>query len=203
MIRLPDPLEEKGGMLTQAMTLRKSVRRFSDRQLSLEQVSYILWACQGRRQPGGRSEGRTVPSAGATYPLEVFFVCGDRCVAGLETGTYAYLPDHHALDQTSRADVRPQLAAACLSQKCVAEAPASVVIGADYARTGSVYGERGVRYVHIEAGHAGQNVCLACAVLGLGTVAVGAFNDESVARTLELPLRVDPIYVMPVGRPKS
>jgi len=76
------------------------------------------------------------------------------------------------------------------------------VIAADYARTTMHYGERGVRYVHIEVGHAGQNVYLACAALGLATVAVGAFNDDQVARTLDLALSIDPLYVMPVGYPK-
>jgi SagB-type dehydrogenase family enzyme len=181
------------------MVSRESVRRFSQQELALDQVSYLLWACQGRSEPSG-ADRRTVPSAGATYPLETYLVCGERCVRKLAAGIYHYLSRSHALDQMSAEDVRAALAAACFSQEFIASAPVSIVIAADYARTGTVYGERGVRYVHIEVGHAGQNVYLACAALGLGTVAVGAFNDEGVGRAMDLPLRIEPIYVMPVGR---
>jgi SagB-type dehydrogenase family enzyme len=201
MVRLPDPLTRRGRAVTTVMRARQSLRRFSSRQLALDRISYLLWACQGRCDPEG-DDRRTTPSAGATYPLEIYLVCGARCVKTLQSGIYHYLPEDHGLLQISGADPREALADACFSQDFISEAPASIVIAADYARTGTVYGERGVRYVHIEVGHAGQNVYLACAAMGLGTVAVGAFNDEDVARTLELPIRIEPVYVMPVGHPR-
>jgi SagB-type dehydrogenase family enzyme len=203
MLSLPDPLKAKVRPFTEVLAQRKSTRTFSSKRLSLEQISYVLWACQGKSNIRGRGSGRrTVPSAGATYPLEIFLVCGDGCIEDIDAGIYHYLCDKHAVKQESAKDVRSELAGACFSQRFVAEAPASVVVAADYARTSMSYGERGVRYVHIEVGHAGQNIYLACRALGLATVAVGAFNDEDVARTLELALSADPLYVMPVGYPK-
>jgi len=200
MIDLPNPRSVKGKQLTQVLVTRKSVRAFSGKPLFLYQVSYLLWACQGKTDVSSeRSSRRTVPSAGATYPLEVFAVCGQGSIEGLDGGVYRYLTGAHALELRSSEDVRERLADACFSQRFIAEAPASFVIVADYAQTSGHYGERGVRYVHIEVGHAGQNVYLACEALGLATVAVGAFSDEAVARTLDLSMRNDPLYVMPVG----
>jgi SagB-type dehydrogenase family enzyme len=122
-------------------------------------------------------------------------------VGKLQAGVYHYVLESHAVEQIAGEDVRETLAERCFSQEFIGMAPASIVIAADFGRTGEVYGERGVRYVYIEVGHAGQNVYLACAALGLKTVAVGAFNDEGVARALGLPIRIEPVYVMPLGRP--
>jgi SagB-type dehydrogenase family enzyme len=200
MIDLPDPRSLKGKSLTEVLVTRKSVRAFSGKPLSRDQISYLLWACQGTSDISSKRSGRrTVPSAGATYPLEIFTACGSGSIDGLDTGIYRYLSGAHALELRSSEDIRDRLADACFSQRFIAEAPVSFVIVADYARTTGHYGERGVRYVHIEAGHAGQNVYLACEALGLATVAVGAFNDEAVARTLDLSMRNDALYVMPVG----
>jgi len=92
-----------------------------------------------------------------------------------------------------------ELAAASLNQDFIADAPLVIVIAALYERTTKRYGERGIRYVHIEVGHAGQNIYLQSESLGLGTVAVGAFYDEEVARVLNLPEDHEPLYVMPIG----
>jgi SagB-type dehydrogenase family enzyme len=189
-------------MLTSVLRSRRSFRRFRTKVLTLQQVSYLLWVCQGRSDlSDSLSQGRTVPSAGATYPLEVFVVCGDACIEQLDAGIYQFNSELHGLEQKSGDDIREDLARACFSQSFIAQAPSSLVIAADYRRTGMTYGERGIRYVHMEVGHAGQNIYLACGALGLGTVAVGAFNDEDVSRTLDLPLRIEPLYVMPIGCP--
>jgi SagB-type dehydrogenase family enzyme len=84
----------------------------------------------------------------------------------------------------------------------IAEAPLSLLITAEYERTTGKYGDRGVRYVHMEAGHVAQNVYLQAEALGLGTVTVGAFQDEEIAQALALPSAFRPLYVMPIGRPE-
>lgn len=91
---------------------------------------------------------------------------------------------------------------ACLNQEACELAPVSLVITAEYERTTAKYGERGKRYVEIEVGHAGQNIYLQTTALGLGTVALGAFNDEEVGRILNLPSNHKPLYIMPIGWPK-
>jgi SagB-type dehydrogenase family enzyme len=155
----------------------------------------LLWAAQGFNDPRGL---RTAPSAGALYPLETYLVAGN--VQGLAPGVYRYRPDGHKLERLLEGDKRHVLAGAALGQRPVSEGAVDIVFTAVYSRTTGKYGERGVRYVHIEVGHAGQNLCLQATALGLGAVTVGAFVDELVAKALNLPQNEQPLYIIPVGR---
>ena len=94
-----------------------------------------------------------------------------------------------------------ELARAALGQEYICEAPVDIVICAVYERTTIIYGARGERYVHMEVGHAGQNIYLQAAALGLATVAIGAFHDERVREALRLDKQYQPLYIMPVGKP--
>lgn len=194
---LPEPLLVGDTSLEETLEARRSVRAFRDEPLGLEAVAQLLWSAQGVSDEGRGF--RTAPSAGATYPLETYLVAGS--VDGLEPGVYRYDPDTHTIALTVAGDVRGDLAAAALSQRFIAEAPATVVFACVYARTAGRYGERAERYVHMEAGHAAQNLSLQSVALGLGTVPVGAFDDDRVASLLELPRDEAPLYVLPVGRP--
>jgi SagB-type dehydrogenase family enzyme len=100
-------------------------------------------------------------------------------------------------------DVRAQLAGASLDQAWVGDAPVDVVISAVYGRTTDRYGDRGTRYVHLEAGHAAQNLCLQATALGLGAVTVGAFSDEHVKKVLHMAADEEPLYVIPIGHPST
>ena len=183
--------------LAEAISRRKSIRYFANQPLSQSQLSQILWATQGTADsPWGR---RTVPSAGATYPLEVFIVCGGNGVEEIGDGIYHYNIDNHSLTRHHQGDVRLELARAALDQEFIYQAPLDIVICAEYERTLQRYGARGERYVHIEVGHAGQNIYLQATALGLATVAVGAFHDEEVRQVLRLDKRYKPLYIMPVG----
>lgn len=183
--------------LAEAISRRKSIRYFADQPLSQSQLSQILWATQGTADsPWGR---RTVPSAGATYPLEVFIVCGGNGIEEIGDGIYHYNIDNHSLTRHHQGDVRLELARAALDQEFIYQAPLDIVICAEYERTLQRYGARGERYVHIEVGHAGQNIYLQATALGLATVAVGAFHDEEVRKVLRLDKRYKPLYIMPVG----
>ncbi len=194
-IKLPAP--DTVGKITLEKTLfrRRSVRAYADRDLSLSEVGQLLWAAQGKT---GKSYGRTAPSAGATYPMEVYLVAGK--VNGLDSGVYQYLVEEHAVKLVKSGDLREDLANAALGQSSIKNAPAVIVLCADYARTTSRYGERGIRYVHMEAGHIGQNVHLQCEALGMGTVMIGAFNDSGVKKVLGT--KFEPLYIMPVGYKK-
>ncbi|MEF8793225.1 SagB/ThcOx family dehydrogenase [Thiohalorhabdus sp.] len=194
-LTLPAPDTGTGLSVTEALDQRHSVRDFREGPISLANAGQILWAAQGTNRP----EGRTAPSAGGLYPLTVYLVAG--AVADLPAGIYRFLPEGHRLERVAEGDQRDRLARAARGQTWVRGAPAVLVITAVYARTTGKYGNRGRRYVHIEVGHAGQNVYLQAEALGLGTVMVGAFADAAVARILGLEEKAVPLALMPIGRP--
>lgn len=197
MVKLPAPRLESAVSVEAALSGRRSLREFSSAgPLSLDEVSQLLWAAQGIAHPEGL---RTAPSAGALYPLEVYVATGR--VTGLPAGVYRYRPRGHELHKVADGDRRHELARAALEQECIRDGAAVFVLAAVYERTMRKYGERGVRYVHVEVGHAAQNVYLQAEALGLGTVLVGAFRDEAVAKILALRAGERPLALMPVGRP--
>ena len=198
--RVPLPAAKRSGTLAveQALAQRRSVREFAERPLSLSALSQLLWAAQGVTHRRGL---RTAPSAGALYPLEIFVVAGD--VEGLSDGVYRYVPRDHGLEREREGDLRPELARAALEQDWVAKAPAILVVAAVYERSARKYGRRAPRYVHMEVGHASQNVYLQAEALELGTCAVGAFRDRELAAALGLPSEIAPQLVLPIGWPRS
>jgi len=196
MLDLPEPKHDGEVSVEKALLGRRSVRRCGDKPLALAEVSQLLWAAQGVTDP--KRGFRTAPSAGALYPLETYIVAGN--VNGLADGVYRYLPRDHTLLKVADGDRRAELARAALGQPFVGRAPAVIVFSAVYERVTRKYGERGVRYVDMEAGHAAQNVYLQCESLGLGTVVVGAFRDKDVKRLVGLGDDERPLYLLPVGR---
>ncbi len=200
IVPLPQPKTDGTMSVEKAISLRRSVRSFTNQPLTVLQISQLLWAAQGVTDP--LTKFRSAPSAGATYPLEVYLVAGKNSVEGLEEGVYLYDPLSHSLQQKFKGEFRPQLAQAAISQSWVKDAPVVFVIAAVYERTTSRYGERGIRYVHIEVGHAAQNLCLQAVALELGAVTVGAFYDEQVKSILKLDRNLYPVYLIPVGYPR-
>ncbi len=194
-ITLPEPRLESEVSIEEALLQRRSIREYADVPLTLDEVSQLLWAAQGITAEWG---SRTAPSAGALYPLEVYLVVGD--VGGLATGVYKYKPEGHELLRISDLDVREELAIAAWGQNWVEEGAIDIVIAAVYERATKKYGSRGERYVHMEAGHAAQNIYLQAVALDLGMVTVGAFNDKWVRNLLGMPQNEVPLYVIPVGR---
>lgn len=191
-IPLPPPVQPGRMSLEEALARRRSVREYSAEPLTRVELGQLLWAAQGITSPEGF---RTAPSAGARYPLEVYVV-GPEAV-------YHYDPHRHLLALHLSGDRRPDLYAAALYQESVLRAPVVIVIAAVYQRTASRYGgERTPRYVHMEVGHAAQNVLLQAVALGLGGVPIGAFYDDQVQRVLALPADHAPLYLIPVGHLK-
>jgi SagB-type dehydrogenase family enzyme len=180
---------------------RYSCRDFTDQTLKLDDLGTILWAAYGKKHDAVTAATRTAPSAGATYPLELYLVVGEKCVDKLNAGLYHYLVDRHALELVKDGDVRAQLARASLTQDFIGCAPVSLVITAKFMRTTARYGARGEHYVYIEAGHACQNTYLAAYSLGLATVEVGAFSDIQVTQALSLERDFIPLVIMPIGYP--
>ena len=196
VVSLPEPKRTGDVSLEGALAARRSVRSFAAKSLPLSSVAQLLWAAQGRTHPSGL---RAAPSAGALYPLELYLVAG--AVSELEAGIYRYEPDRHQLERLRPGDPRSQAARAAVGQDWIADAPAILVLAAVYARTERKYGERAPRYVHMEVGHAAQNVYLQAMALGLGTTMVGAFDDEALSRVLGLPANEAPLALLPVGYP--
>jgi SagB-type dehydrogenase family enzyme len=200
-IYLPPPSQKGSVSLEEAIAQRRSVRDFTPESIFQSQLSQILWATQGISDTGEKL--RAVPSAGATYPLEIFVVCGGNGIEAIDDGIYHYNVDSHSLTRHYAGDVRPELARVALDQEFIYEAPLDIIICALYERTAMRYGARGERYVHMEVGHAGQNIYLQATALGLATVAIGAFYDEQVREALLLDKQYKPLYIMPVGKPAS
>jgi SagB-type dehydrogenase family enzyme len=197
-ISLPAPRLKGEMSLEEAILKRRSRRDFRDSPLTLGEVSQILWAGQGITDAAGL---RAAPSAGALYPLDLYLVVGKQGVEGLGEGVYHYLPQGHSLEPTLQGDVRQTLARLSLERMFIAGAPLSLLITGEYERTTKKYGERGVRYVHMEAGHV-AHVYLQAEALGLGTVTMGAFQDEKISEALNLPPSYRPLYLMPIGHPE-
>ena len=194
-IALPHPKLVGSLTLEQVLAERRSVRAFTLDSLTLGELAQLLWAAQGTTSDEGL---RTAPSAGATYPLEVYAIV--KRVAGLAPGVYRYVTgnDHH-LEAETVGDPSPALSLAA-GQECVAECAVAIGIAAVESRTAARYGSRATRYVHMEAGHAAQNVLLQAHALGWGAVPVGAFDDQDLKDLLQTP--GDALYLVPVGRPR-
>jgi len=192
VIKLPKP-DTKGSMpLEEAISKRRSKRSFLKKELTLEEISQLLWAAQGFTDK--ERSLRSSPSAGALYPLEIYIVKKD--------GLYHYIPHDHKLVLSKPEDLREGLKKAAWGQNFLSEAPVSIVICAVYSRVSSKYGFRGNRYVEIEVGHTAENILLQAVALGLGSVPIGAYSDDAVSRLLELPKDEEPLYILPVGHTK-
>ena len=184
-----------------ALESRRSRRDFQDIPLKEEQLSQLLWAAYGVTLPSTdashRGGLRTAPSAGSTYPLELYAIVGN--VEGIESGVYKYISADHTIERIIDRDIRYELSEAALGQKMVSQAPVALFYSAVFSRTTDRYGERGLSFVYVEAGHSAQNIYLQAEALGLGACATGAFTDSQVRRLLDLPDEEEPVYIMLVG----
>lgn len=188
--------------VSEAIADRRSRREFGDDPLTPAELGQLLWAAQGitERRPAA-GDYRAAPSAGATYPLELFAVVGTSGVEGFEPGVYHYDPDRHELELVEPGDVQADLRRIAVDQAWVGAAAVDVVVTGVDERTTQRYGNRGrLRYVPMEAGHAGENIYLQAESLGLATVAVGAFRDDALRDLLGVDDAHRPLYIYPVGR---
>ena len=199
LVSLPEPNTVGDGSLEEAMLRRRSVREFTDRPITQEHLSQLLWSAQG--VTGQANHKRTPPSAGGLCPLETNVVIGS--VDSLNQGIYRYAPGAHTLEMVSDMDVRMALGRAAVNQTWLADASAVFVFSAVYERTTRKYGERGLRYVHMDAGFAAENLHLQAVALGLGTVVIGAFIDDEVHRVMRLNPDEQPLLILPIGWPKG
>jgi len=205
-ITLPEPRKESDFSIEEVLEQRRSIRTYTEEALTLAEISQILWSAYGVNKPipeapylrGGL---KTTPSAGATYPLEIYLVSGN--VTDLEPGVYKYKPEDHSLITILNQDIREDLYMSSLQQPWVLEAPASIVYSAIFSRTTDIYGSRGRdRYVCMDLGHSAENVYLQAGALNMGTVAIGAFSDLNVKLLINMTQVEEPLYIMPLGKIK-
>ncbi len=190
ILELPPPLTDGPMSLEAALAARQSVRAYTEEAVVLPDLSQLFWSAQGMTRSWG---GRTAPSAGALYPLELYAATAD--------GVYHYLPQQHQAELWLAEDIREGLWAAGLEQEALRQAPAVFVMTAVYGRTIARYGDRSERYVKLEAGHAAQNLLLQAVTLGLGAVPIGAFDDQQISTLLSLSPGEEPLYLIAVGHP--
>ncbi len=191
VIQLPAPTLSGSVSVEEAISKRRSVRQFADKPLNFVQMGQLAWAGQGITD---KERGfRAAPSAGALYPIELYFVT--------QEGMFIYNPDEHSLGQVSQSDLRKQLSAAASGQRSVEDAACSIVIAGSVRKVATKYGNKAERFMLLEAGHVAENIQLQAVTLGLGSVPVGAFETKNVARVCGLPGNLEPLLIVCVGHP--
>lgn len=199
-IKLPKP-DYKGIILEEAIRKRRSVRNYKDEAISLKELSNLLFSAQGITGDYFGTSLRTAPSAGALYPFEIYIYVHNG--ENLERGIYHYNVLEHSLEFIKKGDFRNSFFKAGLFQEMFLEAPIIFVYTAIFERTTQKYGDRGYRYVYIEAGHIAQNVSLECISLGLVSCVIGAFFDDMINEILGVDGKKESaIYIQTIGKPK-
>lgn len=197
-IPLPEPDRIGTISIEQTLNQRRSVREYSNEPLTINDISQLVWAAQGIND--SRTGFRTAPSAGATFPIEIYMLVTN--VEKIIDGVYRYDNKKHSLKKYIDGDLREELYRVSLRQQSILNAQVVMVITGIIARTEQRYGQRALRYVYMEAGHVAQNVYLQCVALNIGTVVIGAFQDNGVTDALQLPDGEHPLYIMPLGKKK-
>ena len=200
-IKLPSKQLNEKTSLGYTLEKRGSCRYFDKETLTLKEVSNILWVAQGVTDKQNNVR-RTVASAGAVYPMELYISVREEGVHELESGIYRYNSKQHSLQKISDSDITDKLSSACFNQKFIQQASFNVLIASDNSKTNELYEERGDRYVFMEAGATTQNIYLEAVDLNLGTVVIGAFDDQKVKALFEID-KLMPVAIMPVGVPSD
>jgi SagB-type dehydrogenase family enzyme len=201
---LPSPINRGSVSVEEALWRRRSHRLFLKDAITSLNISQILWAAYGVTKPVTRSlltRGglRAAPSAGATYPLEIYALIGN--IEDIEPGVYKYIPQTHEIVGVIKNDIKKELSIAAQNQEMISVAPACLLFSAVVSRMTKRYGDRGhKRYLGMDLGHSAQNVYLQAEALNLGTCAIGAFNDAEVKKVMQLPDEEEPLYIMPIGK---
>ncbi|NQT03755.1 MAG: nitroreductase family protein [Planctomycetes bacterium] len=192
IVRLTKPKLTGTVTFEEALSKRRSVRLFANKPLESEQIGQLAWAGQGITE---KQRGlRTAPSAGETYPIELYFAT--------EEGLFVYRPAEHSLEQTSDKDIRGSLATAASMQESVAMAGCDIIVAGSVRKLTTQFRNKARTFMLLEAGHVAQNILLQAACLDLGSVPVGSFTSaKQVGRACRLPAGFEPIYIICVGHP--
>jgi SagB-type dehydrogenase family enzyme len=200
-IELPNKRLNEQISLAKTLEKRSSCRYFNEESLTLQDLSNLLWAAQGITDKR-YSLRRTVPSAGAVYPIEMYISVRKEGVHELDKGIYHYIAETHSLEKVSESDITEDLSNACYNQEFITKASFNILLASNNQRTRELYHERGDRYILMEAGAITQNIYLEAVELNLGTVFIGAFDDAMVKALFGIEALM-PLAIMPVGMPSD
>ena len=192
-IPLPAPNTQGTISVESAIKHRRSIRDFTDKQLTLDQVGQLAWAAQGVTDE--QESLRAAPSAGAIYPMQLHIV--------IPGGAYKYNPPDHSITKTIFEDIRADLTAAALDQQAVAKSQCIFIISGSSKKVEAKYSGKGQSFMLIEAGHIAQNIQLQAVAMGLGSTPLGSFDIKKVWRTCKLDLEQKPVYIIPIGYPAN
>jgi SagB-type dehydrogenase family enzyme len=197
----PEKLDLGHADLRDVLEGRRSVRAYSEETFTVEELSWLLWACQGVKDIVKRPATlRTVPSAGARHPFETYVLVNN--VEGLAQGLYRFIASEHKLAAVNLDDdIADRGTEGCYKQRFVKTCAATFIFTADMYRMYWRYGERGYRYMHLDAGHVSQNLYLAAEAIGGGACAIGAFYDEELNEALGIDgVNQFTVYVTTAGK---
>jgi SagB-type dehydrogenase family enzyme len=202
LIDLPKPadIDIPKKDIRDAIEDRKSVRKYSNKPFSLNELAWLLWATQGVKEKGEIWTKRTVPSAGARHAFETFVLVNN--VEELKPGVYRYLAlDHKLVEYDLSKGIADKIAEGAYGQNMVKDGAATFIWVAVPYRISWRYGERSYRYLHLDAGHVSQNLYLACENIDAGCCAIAAFYDEKMNEYLGLDGKKQfVIYLQSLGK---
>ncbi|AXV38117.1 MAG: thioester oxidase [Methanobacterium sp. BRmetb2] len=186
--------------LAEAIKNRKSQRSFTKTEISLEELSFLLWATQGVRQVAGPYAFRNVPSAGCRHALETYLAVFN--VEHLDMGVYRYLPlTHQLLLEFRKEDLRNEMITATFGQRFAGESAVTFIWTAIPYRMEWRYGLDSHKVIAMDAGHVGQNMYLTCEAIGAGTCTIGAYDQEYLDELLGVDGEDEfAIYLAAVGK---
>lgn len=199
VVVLPKPRTHGRTSAEEAIHKRRSLRNYLRKAITLGQLSQVLWAAQGITEAA--TGHRAAPSPGAKYTLELYVFTREGGVTELPAGLYHYEPANHSLTRVKTGDHTTLLQSAAGGQEQVGQAAAVVAVTGVFDRVTAKYGDRGIQYSLQESGAAAENIHIESAALGLGTVMMGAFDDEQVGRLVGTRKREKPLLLMPLGVP--
>jgi SagB-type dehydrogenase family enzyme len=204
LIDLPEPAKIELGRydLRKAIEERRSIRRYSDDALSMEELSYLLWLTQGIKKINEKRNVtlRTVPSAGCRHPFETYLSI--NLVDGLDAGLYRFVASQNKLVALQiNKTFNDQLTEACMGQRQVATSAVTFIWAAVPYRTVWRYSERSYRYLYLDAGHVCQNLHLAAESINCGICAIGAYHDDLADELLGFtPPEMFVVYMASLGK---
>lgn len=197
-IQLPKP-DFRGITVEDAIKKRRSVRNYSGSPMNSAEISQLLFSAQGITGQIYGEKLRTAPSAGALYPIELYVFINN--VRGIEKGLYHYNLFEHSLTEIKKGDFRKEMLRAGLDQEMFRDANIVIAMTAIHKRITWKYGDRGFRYIYMEAGHIAQNILIQSVSLGLGSVVVGAFLDDELNRLLGIDGKEEiSLYLVATGK---
>ncbi len=201
-IKLPTNWSLDEARITPLVQKRRSLRKYEPEDVTFDELAFMLWASQGITAKSGDYSFRATPSGGALYPIETY-LSANR-VEGLAPGLYHFDPRNFCLEQLRDKDCGKEVAACCLDQTFMGNAAVGFLWSAVIRRCMSKYGNRGMRYIFLDAGHICQNLLVAAEATGNGGCPVAAFYDDELNALIDLDASEETtIYAAAVGKRKS